>query len=164
MKLIIVLLLALVLSSCSIFQGTEKDEDTNNGKVEEVYVFDEVSDTKDNSEEVSSLKNEVDSTLTELEKGTENGQQSTESKANNDNYEGDVFYLQLGAFTTLKRAEQFKTENDSKVPFKLSIIFNTNNSLYTVRSSPFATKEEVKEIKDGFWKQNLFLDAFIVTE
>ncbi len=162
MKILIIISLSLFLVSCSIFQVSEKDENKT-GNVEEVYVFDEVSDTQDQSDEAKSLKDEVDNTFTNLdERASKNNTDNSQNLSKS--YDGNVFYLQLGAFTTLKRAEQFKDEINSKVPFKLSIIFNTNNSLYTVRSSPYSTKEEINEIKNGFWKQNLFLDAFIVTE
>jgi hypothetical protein len=78
--------------------------------------------------------------------------------------ESAKFYLQLGAFSTLKRAEIFVEENDSKIDFPLSIMYNSKTSLYNVRSNPYNTKAEVEVIKTGFWKRNMFKDAFIVSE
>lgn len=163
MKFLITIILSLFIVSCSIFKGSEKDENITDEKVEDVYVFDEVTDTKNEQEDTKELNEKVDSLLVDnAEKAKQNTNDVDEELSKT--YDGDVFYLQLGAFTTLERAEQFKNKVDSKVPFKLSIIFNTKNSLYTVRSSPFSTKQEVQEIKDEFWKKNMFLDAFIVSE
>lgn len=159
------LLLAVIFSACSIFQSTEKvDEVTSNDNIEEVYVFDEVSESEDNSKKINELKEEVEKTFS-----SEN--ENIETVDSEDNFSSEPllssensFYLQLGAFSSLKRAEQYTKENDSLVPFKLSIIFNKNNSLYTVRSSAYSTKEEVIRIRDKFKSQNLFTDSFIITE
>ena len=165
MKFIIIITLTIILSACSIFKGTEKEEQTSEGQIEEVYVFDEVSDNNNTEEEINTLKDEVDNTFSEVNTNTKSNELTeATTQASENTYEGNVFHLQLGAFTTLKRAEQFVTEIDAKVPFKLSVIYNSTNSLYTVRSSPYATKNEVKSIRDNFWNNNLFLDSFIVSE
>jgi len=74
------------------------------------------------------------------------------------------FYLQLGAFSTLKRAEKYAANASSSVPFDISVMYNSSNSLYMVRSSSFATKGEAEAIRGDLKRRNIYKDAFIVTE
>ncbi len=174
MKILIIIISLSLLSACSIFKSSEQEETTDKNKPDEVYVFDEVSDTSNNSAEIDDLKKEVDKSMQK-----EKIQQDQQTQQQNENQEvsqneetvfdaptaqKNSFYLQLGAFSTLNRAEQFIKDNESKVPFKMSIVFNNQKGLYTVRSSAYKTKPEAEMIRDGFWRQNMFKDAFIVTE
>ncbi|MBK7106709.1 MAG: SPOR domain-containing protein [Ignavibacteriae bacterium] len=153
MKNIFIILLIFSFSACSIFQSSEEEEQKAKSETEEVYVFDEVDQSKDKTKNVDELKKEVDNTFDD-----------DESKDNLLKSSEHGFFLQLGAFSTKSRAEQFMAENESKVPFRLSIVYNNTNALYTVRSTPYKTKSEAQMVRDGFWNQNMFKDAFIVTE
>jgi cell division protein FtsN len=163
MKNIIIFLLAIGLSACSIFQSSANEEEKQTEKVEkpdEVYVFDDVSEKKDKTEEIKQLEKELDQTNVQKNESEENI--SVFNK--NAQVVGGNYFLQLGAFSTLKRAEQYVGDISSQVPFQLSIIFNQNNSLYTVRSQAYNTREEVEIIREQFWAKNKFKDAFIITE
>lgn len=171
MKNLLIITIALLFSACSIFQPSEtKEEITKDDKnVDEVYVFDEVSETEDNSDKIkelekdinNTLNNEKEETVVEVDAFGETTKTVTES---NSYAEGESFFLQLGAFSSLKNAEQYVGQVNTQVPFVLSIIYNSQTSLYTVRSSKYPTKEEVEVIRDDFWSKGLFKDAFIVTE
>ncbi len=154
MKNLLILLLIFSFSACSIFQSSDEEEQKTNADAEEVYVFDEVDESKNKTKDVDELKKEVDNTFDDRDKSKDEMLKSSEHG----------FFLQLGAFSTKARAEQFMQENESKVPFRLSIIYNNVNALYTVRSTPFKTKSEAQMVREGFWNQNMFKDAFIVTE
>ncbi len=154
MKNLWIILLAVAISSCSSFQGCEEEEKEVKDTPEEVYVFDEVSNTKKN-QEIDDLKKEVDNSL---------NTNKTEVSSNNTITSGSAFYLQLGAFSALNKAEQYIKENASKVPFTMSIVYNNKTGFYNVRSTQYSTKSEAQMIKEGFWRQNMFKDAFIVTE
>jgi hypothetical protein len=160
MRILILILSVSMLSACSIFQSSDEQDKNAKNTPEEVYVFDEVSDSSKKDKDIDDLKNEVDNSMDKEKNKTE---QPNQTSNYNINQQGS-FYLQLGAFSTLNRAEQFIKENESKVPFKLSIVFNNLKGLYTVRSSAYKTKAEAEMIRDGFWKQNMFKDSFIVTE
>ncbi len=184
-KLLIPLFFLALFSSCSVFQETESYEEVDNDKpddTEEVYVFDEVKDDQAKQSEIKDLNNEIDSTL---DNNTNNASSETEdnvvktttepvtvvqedNKTVTTTYEQPVnnvkFYVQLGAFSTIERAERFSSQIDSEVPFELSIIFDSSNGLYIVRSVPYATRTEADNIKYGLRKKNKFKDCFIVTE
>lgn len=172
MKTLLIIGIALLFSGCSIFQTSDtKEEVAEEGKkVDEVYVFDEVSETEDNSEKIKELEKDInntlntekDETIIEVDAFGETTKTAEASSYSSDN--GNSFFLQLGAFSSLKNAEQYVGEVDSQVPFVLSIIYNSQTSLYTVRSSEYSTKEEVEVVRDNFWSKGLFKDAFIVTE
>ncbi|MBK8946499.1 MAG: SPOR domain-containing protein [Ignavibacteriae bacterium] len=153
-NILLILFLILSLSACSIFQSSEEEEKQAKADAEEVYVFDEVDDSKNKTNKVDEVKKEVETTFDDDD--------SEKDEYFKSNQHG--FFLQLGAFSTKDRAEQFLNENKSKVPFSLSIVFNSTNSLYTVRSSAYQTKPEAQMVREGLWNQNMFKDAFIVSE
>ncbi|MDX1700316.1 MAG: SPOR domain-containing protein [Melioribacteraceae bacterium] len=164
--------LLVVFTGCSVFQSSDKstDESVSEDQAEEVYVFDEIPAETDGvkEEEIRQLEEE-------LEKSTQNekkeevdvfGEPVEETTPpQQQQVAGAVsYYLQLGAFSSLKRAEDYSKEIESQVPFKLSIIYNSQTSFYNVRSRAYSTREEVELLRDDFWSKNLFKDAFIVTE
>ncbi len=164
MKILQIAILVLFsFTACSIFQSEKSDEEIsqNNEEVEEVYVFDDVSETGDQNK-IKEVEKELNNTLTQEENVVE--EKSSLKETIEETFQSESYYLQLGAFSTLKRAEKFTEENISNVPFQLSIIFNTNTSLYTVRSSPYKTREEVELLKDSLKSKGIFKDSFIVSE
>ncbi len=180
-KLLIPLFFIALFSSCSIFRETESYEEVDNDKpdnTEEVYVFDEVKDDEAKQSEIKDLNNEIDNTLDNSTNNTTEDnivKTTTEpvTAVNKNNktvttYEQPVnnvkFYVQLGAFSTIERAERFSSQIDSEVPFELSIIFDSSNGLYIVRSAPYSTRTEADNIKYNLRKKNKFKDCFIVTE
>ena len=169
MKNIILLFIIVSLTACSIFQSTEKDsqKETSNDSADEVYVFDEVSENEVDNKAVKTIEKELEKSKSEKVKNNTEVDVFDETVVNNDRQfqsASNKFYLQLGAFSTLKRAEIFVNDNNSKINLVLAIIYNPNTELYTVRSSAYNTKPEVEKIRDDFWKKNLYRDAFIVTE
>ncbi len=167
MRKIFLLVSVFVFISCSIFQTTDQQDETaseEDSKVEEVYVFDDVSENESKTEEIDQLKKEIDNKLKEKEK--QEVDVFDEPVVTNDTpkQSGNKYFLQLGAFTTLSRAEQYVKEIDNSVPFVLSIIYNPENSYYTVRSSAYTTRAEIEEVRTKLWSNNLFKDAFIITE
>ena len=166
MKNLIIVLIAIGLSACSIFQSSTNEEEKQAEKVEkpeEVYVFDDVSEKKDKTEEIKQLEKEIDNTVVQNNDSEISDETIYEFKKQSQTV-GNKYFLQLGAFSTLKRAEQYVGEITTQVPFNLSIIFNQNNAFYTVRSQPYNSREEVEIIREQFCAKNKFKDAFIITE
>lgn len=170
MKNITLLLLIISLSACSIFQSGEKETQQNTGNndsSDEVYVFDEVSETDVNTTNTKKAAKEIEQVKSEDTSTKTKEDLFDESVVNNEtkiNYSANKYFLQFGAFSTLNRAEKFVNENNSQINLVLSIIYDSNTELYTVRSSAYNTKPEVEKIKNDFWKRNLYKDAFIVTQ
>ena len=166
MKIIIILIGLISFSACSIFQTTENEKQSNSSgeSTDEVYVFDEVSEEEVNTDKTKELNNQLEAVKESSNQESDVFEETVNDANSQITNESTKFYLQLGAFSTLKRAEIFVTENDSKIDFPLSIMYNSKTSLYNVRSTPYSSKSEVQVIKDRFWKMNMFKDAFIVTE
>ena len=188
-KLLLPLFLIVFLASCSVFQETTSYEEVDNADAdnsEEVYVFDEVNEDGAKTNEIKDLNNEIDNTLNDENKETTNKtnyevestvvETVTEPAVTTEKekvetvttYEQPVntvqFYVQLGAFSTIKRAERFASQIDPEVPFGLSIIFDGSKEYFIVRSSPYATRTEAEGIRDELKHKTKFKDCFIVTE
>ncbi len=80
------------------------------------------------------------------------------------NEQTQIFYVQLGAFSSLTRAENFSSAIESEVPFNISVIYNNSKGLYIVRSSPYTTREEAESVRDNLKQNFKFKDCFIITE
>lgn len=180
------LLLIVFLSSCSVFQETTSYEEVDNTKEDagEVYVFDEVNEDETNTSEIKDLNNEIDNTLKEDQKNKDKTnfeskktviETVTEPEASKEEriksvttYEQSVsniqFFVQLGAFSTLTRAELFSSQIESQVPFGMSIIFDASKNLYIVRSLPYTSRDETEIIRDRLKQKSKFKGCFIVTE
>ena len=166
MKKLIIILGLLSFSACSIFQTSENEKQSKSSSesTDEVYVFDEVSEEEVESDKAKELNNQLEAVKENSNQESDVFDETVNVANSQTTTESTKFYLQLGAFSTLKRAEIFVNENDSQIDFPLSIMYNSKTSLYNVRSTPYSSKSEVQIIKDGFWKRNMFKDAFIVTE
>ncbi|MCW8850728.1 MAG: SPOR domain-containing protein [Melioribacteraceae bacterium] len=166
MKKIFIFLALVSFSACSIFQTSDeaKKSESANDTTDEVYVFDEVSETDGNAAKVKKIDKKLDAVEEKSDTEVDIFDETVSNPNAQNSIESVKYYLQLGAFSTLKRAEIFVNENDSNIDFALSIMYNPKTSLYNVRSTPYNTKAEVEVIKNGFWKRNMFKDAFIVTE
>jgi len=167
MKNLLIISIILTFTACSVFQTEEQQKSSGKetNKVEEVYIFDEVSETHDNTSEIKELEKEIDNTLSEDKKSDQSVfDEPVHSKSQNKVGESNNYFLQLGAFTTLKRAEQYVNQIKNQVPFVLSIIYDSETTYYTVRSSSYSTRKEVEDVRTQLWNNNLFKDSFIITE
>jgi len=171
MRNLFIFITLIVISACSIFQTAEKKDEVSKEeeKVDEVYVFDEVTEEEEaKTEKIEQLEQEINNSLNkekpdQVEEVDVFGEQITD-EVEKQAGESKSYFLQLGAFSDLKRAERYVSEIKPQVPFDLSIIYNSQTSFYTVRSSSYSTKQQVEQLRDDFWTKNLFKDAFIVTE
>jgi cell division septation protein DedD len=73
------------------------------------------------------------------------------------------FVVQLGAFSSMERAQNFINENQSKVEQQMKIVFRDEIKLFTVQLPPFSTHEEAEKIRNSLWIIPAFKDAFILT-
>lgn len=116
------------------FSCTPAEETT---KKEEVYVFDEVP---------------VENTITPPPTG--------EYPALTETY----FVVQIGAFTTKDRAENFAESSRKKVLNEISISYSETVNLYVVQIVPFyRSRQEAEMVRDNLRRITDFNDAWIVT-
>jgi cell division protein FtsN len=73
------------------------------------------------------------------------------------------YIVQVGAFTTKERAEQFVKENKSKIPYELTISFSKSVNLFVVQLPSVDTRESAESLRNEIWNLPPFKDAFILT-
>lgn len=78
---------------------------------------------------------------------------------------GVTYYVvQIGAFTTKERAENFMTASKSKINHSLNIAYSKEVNLYVVQlSTAYTSKTDAEKIRNDIWKMNEFKDAWILT-
>jgi hypothetical protein len=132
----LIILSSFILQSCSSSEQTIKKEEEKAD--EEIYVFDEIPpDTVKDVEE--------DEYYTPL---------LTET----------YYKVQIGAFTTKEKAEEFASESRIKLQKKLDVSYSDEVNLFVVRiSSSFNTRSEAEKVRNQLWQIEEFKDAWIVT-
>ncbi len=85
-----------------------------------------------------------------------------------DNEEYDLnfnFFVQIGAFSTMKSAEDFTEVSADSLNKELEIKYNRISNLYTVRLVElFNSRIEAEKIRNELWQDDKFKDAWIVKE
>ncbi len=133
--LFVVALCIIFLYGCSSTEETQKDGEE---KKEEVYIFDEIpTDTLVVSKQEE--KNTTPPTTTAW-----------------------LYYVQVGAFTTEQKAQEFAASSKKILGKDLTVSFSKDSSLYVVRLSPTKTKEEADKLRDEIKKYKEFQDVFVV--
>ncbi|MCH8326342.1 MAG: SPOR domain-containing protein [Bacteroidetes bacterium] len=75
-----------------------------------------------------------------------------------------LYIVQIGAFTTLEKAEKFAIESRKKIKYNLDIEYSNSVNLYVVQLKPFYNiKEDAETVKNNLWKITDFEDAWILT-
>lgn len=128
---------------CTATQETEKD---TSAETQSVYVFDDITTT------------EVTSNVAEEVPTTEVVEETTAQAT------FELYIVQLGAFTTLEKAETFVSSNKDKTDHELNIHFSDKVSLHVVQLTPFRSREKADEVRDELRNIKEFNGAFIVPE
>jgi cell division septation protein DedD len=130
-----VLLIFWIVNSCSPFEETQKNQDTEKKKsVDSVYIFDEVP-----PENLFKLESPV--------------QQSSE-----------VYVVQIGAFSNLERAKEFAEQSRAILNNDIKVEFAEKKNLYVVWiHPPFQDKISAENYRTELGKNEEFKDAWIVT-
>ena len=85
-----------------------------------------------------------------------------------DNTEEDLkynFFVQIGAFTSKKSAEDFAEESANNLNKEIEVKYISNSNLYTVRLKEFfRSRIEAEKIRNELWQDDKFKDAWIVKE
>jgi PBP1b-binding outer membrane lipoprotein LpoB len=85
-----------------------------------------------------------------------------------DNTEDDLkynFFVQIGAFTSKKSAEDFAEEGANNLNTEFEVKYNSISNLYTVRLKEFFNSRiKAEKIRNELWQDDKFKDAWIVKE
>lgn len=74
------------------------------------------------------------------------------------------YLVQIGAFTTQGRAQEFVDQTKSLLNQKVNISLNHDNNLYVVRLAQiFSSHDQAEQEKDNLRQQEAFKDAWVVT-
>ncbi len=127
---------SLFLYSCSSSEETTKDSNT----ADSVYVFDEIpADTievKKPDEPIIFLPQETHK----------------------------YYIVQIGAFTTKEKAEDFAAASREKLKKDIIVIYSNDNNLYVVQLTDlFSTRTEAEKVRNELWKTKTYQDAWILT-
>lgn len=161
------LLIGFMIVGCSAQKQAAKED---NNKGQDVYVFDQIGNGNPGNEkktekiDSASVVNQVDSTAisekVEAAKKEENKPVETA-----DIETPKLYFVQLGAFTTQERAEEFIKQAEDLLDTKtFTITFSDEKELFLVQLPPFKDKKEAEKVRNRLWKYNLFKDAFIVEQ
>jgi cell division protein FtsN len=149
--LTLVILISFILPSCSSSEETIKKEEEN--IEEEVYVFDEV--PPDTSADIEEPEYKIPS---------DNVSDVEEPERSVPSISKTYYKVQIGAFTTKEKAEEFVSGNRVKLQEDLDVTYNEEVHLYVVQlSSSFISKEEAEEVRNQLWQMEEYKDAWIVT-
>jgi len=72
------------------------------------------------------------------------------------------FSVQLGAFSTKAKADEFAALSKKKLAKELIVSYSEEFKLYVVQLPPFASKAEAESVRNVLWNSKDFKDAFIV--
>jgi len=137
---IILFIASLLLASCSSTQQTTQSKSETK---DSLYVFDKV--PVDTTKPVV-LPKETNPTVEKQQIPT------------------PYYLVQIGAFTTQGRAQEFVDQTKSLLNQKVDISLNHDNNLYVVRLAQIYTShEDAEREKDNLRQQDAFKDAWVVT-
>lgn len=154
---VIITIIAAFLTACTSSEQTQSDP-----KEQEIYVFDDV-------EKLDTLQNRA---VEQVQDSVSISEPAQLDSVNNINISTDTlsnsvkqeYIVQVGAFSTKERAEQFIQENKVKSKYELILSFSEKVHLHVVQLNPFPTKEEAEAARNELWETPIFKGAFIITK
>ena len=76
-----------------------------------------------------------------------------------------IYFIQIGAFSSLKGAETFATKSTQILNEELDVKFSNRTKLYVVTiNKKFSNRLEAEKIRNELWRNELFNDAWILKE
>ena len=76
-----------------------------------------------------------------------------------------VYFIQIGAFSSLKSAETFATKSTKTLNEELDVKFSERTKLYVVTiNKKFSNRLEAEKVRNELWRNELFNDAWILKE
>ena len=76
----------------------------------------------------------------------------------------NYYLIQIGAFTTKDRAENFAEESRNTLAKEIQVTYNIDVNLFVVQlKNHFKTKGEAEKVRNNIWSNEEYKDAWIVT-
>ena len=76
-----------------------------------------------------------------------------------------IYFVQIGAFSSLKSAETFATKSTKILNEELDVKFSERTKLYAVMINKlFSNRLEAEKVRNKLWRNDLFNDAWILKE
>lgn len=143
------ILFSLLVSACS---STQQTTQTKTEPKDSLYVFDKV--PVDTTKPVELSKEE---TPTQESQNSQNVQ-------NIQNIQTPYYLVQIGAFSTKDRAQEFVDKTQSLLNQKVNITLNPDVNLFVVRlAKVYPTHDQAETVKNELRQQEAFKDAWVVT-
>ena len=137
------ILFSLLLSACS---STQQTTQTKTEPKDSLYVFDKV--PVDTTKPVILSKEAA----------------PAEESQNIQNIQTPYYLVQIGAFTTKDRAQEFVYKTQSLLNQKINITLNPDVNLFVVRlAKVYSTHDQAETVKNDLRQQEAFKDAWVVT-
>jgi len=140
-KFLLVLPIAYLIGCSAIQENDISSSKTKN----DVYVFDDVSSTDTTT---TAAKEVVEPVSVKIEDSLPSTIQ--------------FYIVQVGAFSTQKKAEKFVSEVKDKLEQELNIHKNDNTGFYVVQLNPFRTRKDAEKVRDELKQIKEFSGAWIV--
>jgi cell division protein FtsN len=150
-KFLLIILLGIILFGCS---ASEETFENSAQKLPEILVFEEVDKLDSTLIKEDTLKNEMPKPMID---------EKTEIHTINATNKQLKYIIQVGAFSTMERADAFIKENQQKINNKMVISFNEQTKLYAVQFTPVNEREYADQIRNSINQISAFKDAFIIT-
>ena len=132
--ILFLLFTSLMFSLTSCSSSIEQTRQEEGSEDEEIYVFD------DSPEDKPEVENES------LEK------------------ENSYFLIQIGAFTTRRRAQLFADESKNKLGREVTVSYSSDVNLFVVQvDKKFVTKKDAELVRNQIREKEEFKDACIVS-
>ncbi len=137
------ILFSLLLSACS---STQQTTQSKTEPKDSLYVFDKV--PVDTTKPVILSKEAA----------------PAEESQNIQNIQTPYYLVQIGAFTTKDRAQEFVDKTQSLLNQQVKITLNPDINLFVVRLAKiYTTHDDAEKVKDDLRQQEAFKDAWVVT-
>ena len=138
---IFLIALALFLFSCSSSKETSQSSSVQEKtKNDSLYVFDQVPTN-------------------------EQTKQDTTTNSQTSKILNTYYVVQIGAFTTKERAQEFADQSRAKIKQEIIIKYRPDINLFVVQLAPaYSSHEQAENVRNEIWKTGSFNDAWISTE
>lgn len=166
--LIFTLFLSLILLSCTTIKEASE---TKENEEPELYVFDDVE--KIDSAEIKKAEKVFDDSVKVILDSMIVDKKDT-VKAKIEELKPEIeervqqkiggYAVQLGAFSSRERAEEFVKENQSSTIYYLNVFQKPSVNLFLVQTSPVNSRAEADLIRNTLRKNSIFKDAFVVSD
>ena len=150
----LLIIVTLLISACSAVEETSKIEKQ---KEPEVFVFDDVkkSDTINATTDTTKIKLTgtviAENDTTEIIDTVKIPEIQT------------LYIIQVGAFSSMERAQSFINANQQKIEFQMILQQNEKTRLFVVQLQPFITRESAETVRNKIRQIPAFKDSFIIT-